>query len=161
MVSKGVNSLNGIFTGNIAKTNYNRFLVYANNQSNVTGDNTQYTIAFANTVVDSGSRWSTDTYTIPVGSGGTWLFIGQIALQSTTVGTTYAIYLKKNATLYTLLEAGNLYVSPTELNYAAGISLSVSAGDTIKLLLQVFGSSKDTSIVGGAQETSFGGVQLG
>lgn len=157
-----------IVGGGTAHTTFPAFLAYASaNLSNVTGDNTGYTVLFGSTSFDNTSSYNTGTgiYTAP--STGNYLFSvsldfngiasGHTTSQVTLVVSTGAQYFNSYSNPFAQSNTGQLV-----FNFSQVIGLT--AAQTVKVVFQVGNSTKAITLLGQAIAsgglTTFGGYLL-
>jgi C1q domain len=135
------------------------------NQSNVTGDGTNYTIPFNSVSTNTGSAYNTGTSTFTAPSTGTYLFTGTVYLVE---GGSFSGMTQSNITLVATVATFTIYtVNPATMNGNAALVVPFSsiipmtAGDTAQLKVQV-GTTTKTVLVGGTQGLSaFAGFKIG
>jgi hypothetical protein len=128
------------------------------NQSNVTGNNTQYQIPYDSVLLDSASAYSTGThlYTIPA-TGVYSMTINTFLFGGTSASTQYLSWLSVNGAAYpglrfVDLNPGSLGLSAnSEFIYSATYLKSFTVGDTIGIFIDVIGgASNDVGAGGGS-----------
>jgi hypothetical protein len=151
------------------------FLAYlGTNDINATGDGTQYTIGTQHplTIVynDGGGLATNGTFTVPSGAAGVYQF--QCFIRYTNLldtHTTGYVVLIVNASPQYNLTGSNPYVIQSQFasggaDYDGGISLKLSALDTVKMQAFVAGGTPTVTVLAGSASsfvTYFTGVKIG
>lgn len=143
---------------------FNGFLAYlSGNVSNVTGDNTTYTVAFDSTSYNTGTNFNTGTFTYTAPTTGSYAFGGVIygfgygaghtqqSINLVTTATTFAMY-----TVNPFLMSGN-----STLVVPFSQQCHMTAGDTATITVNVNNSTKTIGIGGVLGLSSFWGQFLG
>jgi len=150
-------TIKALSTGEVYNASQPAFLITnTTTDANVTGDGTDFNIAFDGEITDQGSDATTTTFTAPV--AGNYLLIAQVyfsGLEAADVLTVQIVTSNRN------------YVS-TAYHVGANQCLNISvladmdAADTAYLLVTVAGGDKDADIYGIAQHgyTFFSGALI-
>jgi hypothetical protein len=137
------------------------FQVYLNSQaSNVTGDGTVYTVAFASKVFDQNSDFNTGTFTFTAPVAGRYLFLGVISLAGTSAITTdtYFIDLVTTANTFALAQ-GLVGITGPSIPYSQ--IANMSASDTATITVKCTGGTKIVAVYGDSlKSTSFSGYLI-
>lgn len=134
------------------------------NQSNVTGDNTLYTIPFDTTTVNTGSAFNTGTGVFTAPATGTYLFTGTVYLVEAgsfagkTQANIFILATSANFALYTVNPATTNGNATLVLPFS--VIIQMTSGDTAHVSVQV-GNTTKTVLVGGLQGLSaFAGYKI-
>lgn len=153
-------------TGQINKPLQPAFLVTVDSDiTNVTGDNTVYSVVFDNTEFDVGSNFSSTTFTAPV--AGKYYFSAGVQVGSVTASYTLiklGIVTTSNSYQFDLLDPGSIQ-SSGYLGLTGSVIANMAASDTAYMTVRVGNSAKVIDITGnttaGAVVNWFGGYLLG
>ena len=124
------------------------FGAYADDQTNVTGDATNYTVLWANEIFDQGSNFATNTFTAPV----TGRYQLNMAIQMTGIGSTHTVaqaYLNTSNRNYSTdgcnvyVAAGNGYFTFMDSQLA-----DMDAADTATTSIYISATNKTCDVVG-------------
>lgn len=133
--------------------------------SNVTGDGTVYTVAFASEEVDQNSNYNTSTYRFVAPKDGKYLLAYNVMLGGAQAGTTSTyFYLYKNGseklTTYNISAAQKRNTSD-EFGVNGLVIADLSANDYVDVRGSVSGGSKVVDVQATDHRTFFGGCLLG
>jgi len=124
------------------------FLAFAVLQSNVTGDNTVYTVIFANEIFDQAANFNgVSTFTAP--KTGKYKFNIHIHLYGLTTNTNvvYTLVLVTSNRTYNLITDYTPFtILGSEGGWSAGALADMDAGDTAVITVGVYGTSKVVDI---------------
>lgn len=120
-------------------------------QLNVTGDNTEYSVIFATKIYDTTNSFDgTSTFTAPI--SGTYLFnIGLYYYQITGAGTVRCTVLSNGVTYFVLLSTA----AQSQYQFSSSVPIYISAGNTAKVIANVTGLGRTVDLLG---STSSGGI---
>lgn len=147
------NNANGIVisaAGEVTKPLTPSFLAYASDISNVTGDNTLYTVVFGSEAFDQGGNFDGVSYTAPV--TGKHLLIARLE-----VGGITANHLEAHSSIVTsnrtyrldYIEAKSIDVSGILGGFGGSVIADMDASDTATVTIQVTQTDKTVDIRGG------------
>lgn len=130
------------------------FLVtHSAGDANVTGDGTQYTVAWGNEIYDQGADFASNTFTAPV--------TGRYELSATV---TYQQSTASHTSNYIIITTSNrdyIFFSPITTANDRSLTLSViadmDASDIARVILQVSGSTKVVDMMADARFSTFSG----
>ena len=144
-------------TGAVTKPLQPSFLVSAETQSNVTGDNTDYNLLFTNEIVDRNADYGSSLFTAPV-TGlyqlSASLFLTGIAANHTSVFVSIVTSNRRQNIVGVdggatdPADSGELYLNGSAL-------FDMDANDTAKIAIDVRGGSKVVDIAGGTDSATF------
>jgi hypothetical protein len=136
------------------------FSVNLNNTTinNVTGNLTDYTIAFSTEITDIGNNFNTGTYTFTAPVDGIYMFTGQMRLAASTGRQGY-IRLKVDGTLIKM--TSQEHPNDTALNAQITAILELDSSDAVTLIATGGGDGADTMDISGTNaNTWFTGALL-
>ena len=148
-------------SGNWNNTSRSCFLAYLNGSvSNVTGDGTSYTVAYANTLFDQNSDFNTSTHTFTAPVTGKYFFAANTLLQGMT--TTAAAVTELVTTARTCIAGNNASASTGNNYYTVTWMVPMTANDTATIVINVGGITKVVGVYGSAAEfrTTFQGYLI-
>lgn len=149
-------------TGIYTNTSQPAFLAYnSTDQTNVTGDNTIYTILFNSLQFDRGGNFSGNTFTAPVTG---IYYIGATVVMTGISASHISGGVIINSTPISAVPATSNYANAVngngDLTVNVGIVLSLSASNTVTLQLQVAGGAKSVNVIGTINKTMFFGYLI-
>lgn len=135
------------------------FLAYNSvNQTNVTGDNTIYTITFNTEAFDRGANFAANTFTAPVtGIYYVGSYIVMTGINAAHVSGGMIVESTANSYVPATSNFANAVNGNNDLSINASQILALSAGDTVNIQIQVGGGAKVVNVIGGANKTIFFG----
>jgi len=133
----------------------------SSNQSNVTGDNTGYTVICDTEVFDQGGDYNNGTgiFTAPI--DGRYFFVGQISLDDLTTSHTRAVHRLHSTTSWIyLLDAnfGAMMNPTTNLKLSGSIFMDLDAADEVYLQSTALNGAKVVDVLSG--DTRFSGYLI-
>ena len=137
-------------TGTITASAQPTVGVYPDQQNNVTGDGTTYTVAWANEIWDVGGNFSSPTFTAPV--------TGKYAVSAQVEGNAFGA--SGDATLY-VVTSNRTWTNNTDPGGDSNLSLHVvgvmdmDASDTLSVQFRANGTGSKTVDVNGGSTRSF------
>jgi len=129
------------------------FLVTANNQTDVTGDNTLYTVLWANEVTDANNDFASNVFTAPV--SGQYLLSTKVFVSQLGTHTNGVLYLITSNRSYIASVSPGITATKGEVQIT--VITDMDASDTAYVQLQVAGSTKTVDISGGVNYNIFSG----
>ena len=132
-------------TGTITASAQPTVAVYADVQSNVTGDDTVYTVLWANEIWDVGGNFASNTFTAPV--GGKYLVTCQVGLGELPAGANQ-IFLR----LVSSNRSWSMYSDPpnADINTSNTKVIDMDTSDTLTVAVYSDGGSKQVDVSGGS-----------
>ncbi len=128
------------------------FFAYANSSIvNPTGDGTPYTVVFDSTLNNTGSAYSTGTGLFTAPATGMYHFDTSIAFNAIqATSTTVVIQFNGSAVSVRALQFQGATTALVEglLCYSGGVTIPMTAGDTMSVLVNVGGLAKNVSLFG-------------
>lgn len=135
------------------------FRAYANLQSNVTGDGTEYTVIFANENFDQANNFdATSTFTAPV--AGIYYFYVCLRLSGVTASHTLSgirIYKGANIQVNSVVNLAAIANANAQASQFCETTLNLAAADTITARILVSGGTKVVNISANTEISYFGG----
>lgn len=134
-------------------------VVKLNSQNNVNGN---VVIVWDAKDYDTNSAFSSNTFTVPTGFGGLYLFLGSVLVSSTTNLETYlGALIRINNSITVRLDQTHNDVTSRDFILSGSVILNLSAGDTLQMLTTNFGSGVSYSIKPDENSTHFSGFRIG
>ena len=132
-------------TGTITASAQPTVAVYADIQSNVTGDSTVYTVLWANEIWDVGGNFASNTFTAPV--GGKYLVDCQVGLGEVPAGANQ-VFLR----LVSSNRSWSMYSDPpnADINMSNSKVIDMDTSDTLTVAVMSDGGGKNTDVAGGS-----------
>lgn len=157
VLSEGAATINGnkTFSGTILQTAQPSFLVTHSGATNVTGDATDYTVAWDAEVYDQGNNFASNTFTAPV--TGRYLLTATVAMQDVTAAHTgrFLAIVTTNRTYRSIENDTGFATSAYTLTVTA--IADMNANDTATVVLRVSGSTKVVDTVASTLYNYFSG----
>lgn len=146
------NTYIAVSSGSVTMPVQPAFGAYGNDQTNVTGDGTNYTVLWANEIFDQGSNFASNTFTAPV-TGKYQFNISAEFLGLTSVHNQCYLALITTARTYNIS-----YANPYALGFTSGsdvyfdtfdcsLLVDMTASDTAIFKIYLAGNSKTVDIV--------------
>ena len=138
------------------------FRAYANLQSDVTGDGTEYTVIFAHENFDQANNFdATSTFTVPV-TGIYCLYVNLWLSGVLTAHTLGSLFIKNGVNVVSksfvnLFDLAQSNGQATMFNYTTA---NLTAADTLTVRIVVSGSTKVVDIAANTDSSYFGGFLI-
>jgi len=150
------NIMRAASTGEINFPLQSAFFATANLQSDVTGDNTAYTILYANEIFDQNSDFASPTFTAPVTGRYHLSFVTDMIQLGAAHTVGYSKMITSNRTINCFISNyGAIRDGNTELAVGSSMLVDMDAADTATITLTIFNGTKVVDVQ--ANNTCFSG----
>lgn len=158
--SSGTNCMVVTTAGEVTFPSTPAFLVTANAQANVTGNNTAYTVLFANEIFDQNSDFASPNFTAP--GTGRYSFqvcvgMNDLAAAASTTGNIQLVTSNRTYTFYVINPTVVRDLTSNALTLGGSVLADMDAADTAHVVVQYGGAGADNNDVLAFPNTFFSG----